>query len=95
MRDRLFNCSDKHAAWVCKDCGSVLSTVTHLETGLGLAGKSAAVASAEATLNRKPFCHSCESNAGVTTILLPYVFRYLANELAAMSIRLTLEIGSV
>jgi DNA-directed RNA polymerase I subunit RPA2 len=95
LRDRLFNCSDKHVAWMCKQCGSVLSTVTHLETGLGTAGKSAAVASAEAVVHRKPFCHVCERSDTVTSILLPYVFRYLANELAAMSIRLTLEVGGV
>ncbi len=28
LQDRLMNCSDKHLAWVCRACGSMLSPVT-------------------------------------------------------------------
>ena len=36
---------------------------------------------------RMPMCRSCGTGANVVPISLPYVFRYLANELAAMNVR--------
>jgi hypothetical protein len=42
LRDRLFNCSDKHTALVCRQCGSLLSTMNVKEAGeLGLDAGSA------------------------------------------------------
>jgi DNA-directed RNA polymerase I subunit RPA2 len=41
---------------------------------------------------RKVTCTFCESKDGVTAISIPYVFRYLVNELAAMNIRITMNI---
>lgn len=42
---------------------------------------------------RMPVCRSCGSGDGVVAIAMPYVFRYLANELAAMNVRVQLEVG--
>ncbi len=33
LRDRLFNCSDKHTALVCRQCGSLLSTMNVKDAG--------------------------------------------------------------
>jgi DNA-directed RNA polymerase I subunit RPA2 len=44
------------------------------------------------TKDRKVMCTFCESKNGVTAITIPYVFRYLVNELAAMNIRITMNI---
>lgn len=44
------------------------------------------------TKDRKVMCTFCESKDGVTAITIPYVFRYLVNELAAMNIRITMNI---
>jgi len=40
----------------------------------------------------KVMCRSCDSKDGITAITIPYVFRYLVNELAAMNIRITMNI---
>ena len=37
-------------------------------------------------------CRVCDTAGGVERVALPYVFKYLASELAAMNIRLGLEI---
>jgi len=37
-------------------------------------------------------CKNCDSNKGITLVAIPYVYNYLANELAAMNIRMTLDV---
>lgn len=39
-----------------------------------------------------PICRFCDTSESVSTVALPYVFRYLTNELAAMNIRVTLDV---
>ena len=97
LRDRLLNCSDRHTAWLCRKCGSMLSTVTAADLGVGSLGKSESAVAAEAasSRHRRPFCRSCDTGSHVTTVVLPYVYRYLANELAGMNIRLTMEVSSL
>jgi len=38
-------------------------------------------------------CRTCGTGAKVVPVPMPYVLRYLANELAAMNIRMTLDLG--
>jgi DNA-directed RNA polymerase beta subunit len=40
----------------------------------------------------KQSCNQCKSDEFVRPVYLPYVFRYLTNELAGMGIKLTMEI---
>lgn len=42
---------------------------------------------------RTPWCRACESGEHCVPIPMPYVFRYLVNELAAMNIKIKLEVG--
>ena len=86
--DRLLNCSDRHIALVCRNCGSLLSTSTRRATIASTASASVALAST------KHHCLACDTGDHVVSMALPYVFRYLANELAAMNIRLTLNVGT-
>ena len=86
--DRLMNCSDRHVALVCKNCGSLLAATTKRATIASTASASAALAST------KHHCVACETGDHVVSMALPYVLRYLANELAAMNIRLTLDVGT-
>jgi DNA-directed RNA polymerase I subunit RPA2 len=92
LRDRLFNCSDKHVALVCRSCGSMLSTVYVKETALVSAGKAAG-GGGDGRQHWKEYCRVCQSDSSVSSVLMPYVLRYLANELAAMGIRLTMEVS--
>jgi len=79
LHDRLMNCSDYHTGFVCTQCGSVLSP--------------APAPNAAAPRGRAPvLCRACDTPKHVATIAIPYVFMYLANELAAMNIKITLDV---
>jgi DNA-directed RNA polymerase I subunit RPA2 len=99
LHDRLVNCSDKHVAYACTRCGDLLSPTTERNTVLS-SGQGALDALHRARLRlfcRNPKCKHAADREGVNDeavepIILPYVYRYLVNELAAMNIKLTLEI---
>jgi len=78
LYDRLMNCSDSHKAQVCRTCGSVLSPLMRTSTNGA----------------KKPYCQFCDSYDNIRSVYLPFVFRYLVNELAAMSIRLRVVLDS-
>lgn len=90
LHDRLHKSSDYHIADVCSLCGSILATSIVRpqrpmlkEFGLPGSGRGSS----------KVFCHSCQTSKGMETVAMPYVFRFLAAELAAMNIKMTLQIG--
>ena len=94
LQDRLMNCSDAHLAYVCGQCGGLLSVcqqplvgevgdMTLPDVGGGLGGMKARYQQA---------CRVCKTTDHVRPVVLPYVFRYLSNELAAMGIKMSLEL---
>jgi len=95
LHDRLHTCSDYHIADVCSLCGSMLSTtfiqpqkrpvrqIGGLPPGRLPPGRAA----------KKVSCHACQTSKGMETVAMPYVFRYLAAELAAMNIKMTLKLN--
>jgi DNA-directed RNA polymerase I subunit RPA2 len=99
LQDRLLNCSDKSIAYACSRCGDILYPSTERCAVLS-AGQSATEAKNTAKLRvfcRNPKClnavrHEGGSDNAVQPIILPYVFRYLCNELAAMNIKLSCKI---
>lgn len=99
LLDRLLNCSDKHVAYACSRCGDLLSPTTERSAVLS-AGQSTADATNRARLRlfcRNPKCINAVTREGgnddaVEPIILPYVYRYLANELAGMNVKMKLEI---
>lgn len=91
LHDRLMNCSDRSMATVCRRCGSLLSTVM-TKPAVTSAGEAAHVAALAGPAALKPVCKSCGTGAACKTITVPYVFRYLTNELAGMNIRVTLDV---
>ncbi|KAG0261299.1 DNA-directed RNA polymerase I subunit rpa2 [Mortierella polycephala] len=78
LQDRLMNCSDYSLCNVCSKCGSITSPISTQGT------------SALSNV-REVECRACQTSAGVDQIALPYVFRYLATELMAMGIKVTLK----
>ena len=89
LHDRLHSCSDYHIADVCRLCGSVLTSTTiqrHKRAVAEIAGLPPARAPKTFT------CQSCKTSSGMETVAMPYVFRYLAAELAAMNIRVSLNL---
>ena len=93
VHDRLMNCSDIHVAYVCGDCGNLLNVHA---SGTGKRGELVAnIAGGRNSnaRNRKQYCHQCKQSSSVRAVYLPYIFRYLSNELACMGINLSLGIS--
>ena len=79
VNDRLFKSSDYSEGWVCKKCGELLGTVDMIK----IEQKNGKVLSKE-----EIYCKNCQGNTCVK-VSLPYVLRFLTNELAAMNIKLS------
>ncbi|XP_049584732.1 DNA-directed RNA polymerase I subunit RPA2 [Syngnathus scovelli] len=81
LQDRLFNCSDRSVAQVCVDCGSLLSPLLEKPPP-----------SWSSTRHRRTVCTLCGKSDSVDSVSVPYVFRYFVAELAAMNIKVKLDI---
>ena len=69
---------------VCSKCGSLLSPFVNKSPA-----KFAALG------GQKWQCSTCESGEHIEVLAFPYVFRYLVAELAAMNIKVSLDIKRV
>ncbi|OLL24928.1 putative DNA-directed RNA polymerase I subunit RPA2 [Neolecta irregularis DAH-3] len=83
LQDRLLNCSDYTQSWICKACGTFFvrcracaMTATGFEDGIWEDGQG----------------NKWVGGEDVTVVTLPYVFKYLTAELAAMGIKLSAKI---
>uniref|UniRef100_A0A669CJU9 DNA-directed RNA polymerase subunit beta n=1 Tax=Oreochromis niloticus TaxID=8128 RepID=A0A669CJU9_ORENI len=81
LHDRLFNCSDRSVAQVCVDCGSLLSPLLEKPPPYWSSMR-----------HRKTVCTLCGKSDSVDSVSVPYVFRYFVAELAAMNIKVKLEV---
>ncbi|XP_040034006.2 DNA-directed RNA polymerase I subunit RPA2 [Gasterosteus aculeatus] len=81
LHDRLFNCSDRSVTQVCVDCGSLLSPLLEKPPPYWSAMR-----------HRKTVCVLCGKSDSVDSVSVPYVFRYFVAELAAMNIKVKLDI---
>ena len=91
LHDRLHACSDYTVMDVCTRCGSVLSPMTKPQAVAGL--PPGAREGVKGMVGGKVVCKLCEgSSKYVDRVALPYVFKYLAAELAAMNIKVSLGV---
>ncbi|KAK2198336.1 bifunctional RNA polymerase [Babesia duncani] len=79
LQDRLMHCSDAHTAFVCPKCGSLLSATI---SSIGVNTKD---------VTSK--CKVCNVNCKLVTI--PYVLRYVANELASINVGIKLHLSQL
>jgi DNA-directed RNA polymerase I subunit RPA2 len=104
LHDRLMNSSDRHIALVCKGCKSLISpySTKSMSTELNTLDASKSSVANVTTLGaglsqratrRQPTCSFCNTGEHITIVAVPYVFRYLINELAGMNVRLQLDVG--
>ncbi|CAK45911.1 uncharacterized protein An11g01770 [Aspergillus niger] len=96
LQDRLMNCSDATRSWICRDCGSFLST----QVAVSSAGGAPSIVRCRRCAREAVFEDSradvWEDGDGrryvggdnVTVVAVPGVLRYLDVELAAMGIRM-------
>lgn len=91
LHDRLFRCSDFDTAYVCPHCGSILTPQANAQTDKGVQRDDTAV-------QGDPWeCPPCSKRAKQIVrchpIPVPWVFRYLVCELAAMNVRVNLRVS--
>ncbi|GBG84447.1 hypothetical protein CBR_g38732 [Chara braunii] len=90
--DRLHTCSDYHTTDVCSQCGSMISPLMQtLKTS-----RMGAPSSFDTPLSgnrRRMSCKVCGTGKGIEKVAMPFVLKYLAAELAAMNIKLTLKLS--
>lgn len=90
LHDRLHTCSDHHIADVCSLCGSILTT-SIMQPQKRAERKIGGLPPGRTP--KKVTCHACQTSKGMETVAMPYVFRYLAAELAAMNIKMTIQLS--
>jgi len=97
LQDRLLNCSDRHIAYACRRCGDLLSPATERSAILSAGQKASDTGRMLRVFCKNAKCCNAvrdEANDdAVQPIILPYVYRYLANELAAMNIKMKMNIN--
>ena len=107
LQDRLMNCSDYSTAWVCRKCGSLIS-LGYEETVGDISGDSSGgeycrICRNEdehhkgdgVTVNVPGSVRVSPHNAkgkNMDVIAVPYVFRYLCAEMAAMGIKISVSV---
>lgn len=80
LKERLLNSSDSHEAFICDGCGNLLSS---FEKDDPIFEKSYRVC---------VLCEKEKRNSEQKKVIIPYVLRYLVNELAAMNIKLNFSL---
>jgi len=83
LQDRLFNCSDRSKASICGRCQTVLSPLLVQQPELD---------GGSTRFNHQIICQHCHRRDDIHTVAVPYVFRYLAAELASVGIKVNIEI---
>ncbi|KAK9380150.1 uncharacterized protein V2V93DRAFT_371774 [Kockiozyma suomiensis] len=106
LQDRLLNCSDYTQANLCRDCGSLLSTVTTVPA-IGSTAEIKCRRCAIRLINKSGGVAEDAHGSGVwedgtgtkftggentTTVAIPYVLRYLDVELAAMGVQMKFNV---
>lgn len=97
LNDRLMKCSDYSEGYVCKKCGSILSTYVNREiirrNNLTSTGTGDDASKKVFAVNERVQCRVCDTY-DCKKVALPFVLRYLTNELAGMNIRLNFHLDS-
>ncbi len=75
IQDRLLASSDKHSFKLCSSCGSMISHLRKTTPG-------------NTECSNNDICITCRSASNIVNVHVPYVYKYLISELAAMNIRL-------
>jgi len=88
LNDRLLKCSDYSEGYVCKKCGSILSCYLNREI---LKTQGQIQGEGKFSVNEKVYCRVCDDYQ-CRKVSLPYVLRYLTNELAAMNIKINFHL---
>jgi DNA-directed RNA polymerase I subunit RPA2 len=78
LHDRLMNCSDASKSYLCNGCGNILTPTVRIGTYKGYS-----------TVD-DVYCRFCQNGKHIEVVHIPYVFKYLAAELAACGMNVML-----
>ncbi|GFH16505.1 DNA-directed RNA polymerase subunit beta, partial [Haematococcus lacustris] len=91
LHDRLHTCSDYHVMDVCTQCGSLVAPLTRPHAAASATSGPLSSASTGSSVGRV-ICPVCDNSSRyIERVALPYVFKFLATELAAMNIKVHIE----
>lgn len=97
LNDRLFKSSDYSEGYICEKCGGLITTQRSMikENLLKTSLNSNINLNTDLSTNPKNqfYCRLCNQDGKVKKVALPYVLRYLTNELAAMNIKLSFQLN--
>tara|TARA_B110000285_G_scaffold226800_1_gene287101 strand:+ start:1501 stop:1815 length:315 start_codon:yes stop_codon:yes gene_type:complete len=88
LNDRLMKCSDYSEGYVCKKCGSIISSYLNkeiLKNEIKITGDKST--KSDYQINSSVYCRVCDAY-DCKKVSLPYVLRYMTNELSAMNIKM-------
>ncbi|KAI5063258.1 hypothetical protein GOP47_0021805, partial [Adiantum capillus-veneris] len=88
LHDRMHTCSDYHIASVCSLCGSLIAPMSDSQSKQGQSHLPTVGGRI-----KKATCRYCKTGKGIEKVAMPFAFRYLTAELAAMNVKLTLKVS--
>ena len=93
LNDRLMKCSDFSEGYVCNKCGSIISCYLNKEIRKNQHAVITDRLSSAYNVNQAVYCRVCDAY-DCKKIALPYVLRYMTNELSAMNIKMKFSLDS-
>ncbi|XP_014274585.1 DNA-directed RNA polymerase I subunit RPA2 isoform X2 [Halyomorpha halys] len=81
LQDRLFHCSDKTMALVCRTCGTVLGPLFIENTRVE-----------DPNVEEVLKCKLCDSTGTIDKLEIPYIFKFLMVQLASVNIKLKIDL---
>ena len=80
LKERLFECSDFYATYVCASCGHIAQRMLRRDN------------KPYETQNDIWFCKKCKNSTVTHKIRIPYAFKQLYHELMSMNIAMTFKV---
>ena len=93
LNDRLMKCSDYSEGYVCKKCGSIISSYLNKEILKNETVITGVSNPSGYNINSAVYCRVCDAY-DCKKVSLPYVLRYMTNELSAMNIKMKFNLDS-
>lgn len=103
LSDRLFRSSDYSEGFVCENCGSILSCYVNRAIMKSQAFIPPNIDDKNKTeveekdyeihMNEKAICKVCKKDSNCKKVALPFVLRFMTNELASMGIKLKFAVS--
>ena len=100
LNDRLMKCSDYSEGYVCRKCGSIISCYLNKEIlknqmvinapNGGATSQDAGSQPQHYNITQSVYCRVCDAY-DCKKISIPYVLRYMTNELSAMNIKMKFD----